>query len=360
MEKLSINLPGHEYELIIQRGIISSISNIISNRIACKKIIIVSDKNVFGYYGKTIVDNLFEHGYEVHSIIFEPGEESKSIDNLEYIYNKLLDFNCNRDTVLAALGGGVVGDITGFAASTFLRGVRYIQIPTSVISQVDSSIGGKVAVNLRRGKNLIGSFYHPSVVIIDPEVLSSLEDRFFYDGMAEVIKYGLIRDERLFTNLEKYADKAVVLENMEYIISSCCIIKKEIVERDEKDTGERMLLNFGHTIGHGLEAYYDYKKYSHGEAVAVGMYEITRISESLGITENGTSSRIKDILEQYQLPYDIEDTDIDKLMSIMKKDKKSFDSGLNFILIKSIGDSFIEKLNTDAVCNTLKHKEVNK
>lgn len=357
MIKIQMNLPGHEYELFIERGLIKNPSSIICNLFECRKIVIVSDKNVYELYGEVIMNDLKNHGYEVHTVVLEPGEESKSIGNLQLIYDKLLDFSANRDTVLAALGGGVVGDITGFAASTFLRGIRYIQIPTSVIAQVDSSIGGKVAVDLKRGKNLIGSFYHPSAVIIDPAVLSTLSDRFFYDGMAEVIKYGLIRNEELFSNLEKFKDKQNVLDNMEGIISCCCNIKKEIVEKDEKDLGERMLLNFGHTIGHGLEAYYDYKLYTHGEAVAVGMYEITRIGEQLKLTRNGISSRIKDILVQYHLPYEFKGVEVDNLIGIIKKDKKSFDNGLNFILISEIGKSYINRLDVNEVSRLLKHKE---
>ncbi|MDP4089718.1 MAG: 3-dehydroquinate synthase [Bacillota bacterium] len=357
MQQIKMNLPGHEYNLFIERGLIKASSVIICELFKCKKIVIVSDKNVFGIYGKTVVEDLMVHGYEVHTVILDPGEESKSIENLQYIYDKLLGYSANRDTVLTALGGGVVGDITGFVASTFLRGVRYIQIPTSVVSQVDSSIGGKVAVNLKRGKNLIGSFYHPSAVIIDPEVLNTLDERYFYDGMAEVIKYGIIRDEELFSNLEGYKNKNDILANIEYIISRCCDIKKEIVEKDEKDTGERMLLNFGHTIGHGLEAYYDYKRYTHGEAVAVGMCEISRIGEQLGLIKKGTKDRVKEILEQFHLPFRIEGADVEKLINIMKNDKKSFDSGLNFILIRKIGDAYIDKLDLNDVKRLLIAKE---
>lgn len=352
MLQIDLNLPQHNYNIFIQPKLIQSPSTIISQLFKAKKVVIVTDSNVHGYYGKTVKEDLEKNGYDAQFIILNPGEESKSITSLEYIYNKLLDFSANRDTLLVAMGGGVVGDITGFAADTFLRGIRYIQIPTSVIAQVDSSVGGKVAVNLERGKNLVGSFYHPHAVIIDPEVLWTLDNRFFYDGMAEVIKYGLIRDSELFANLMEYKSKDEIMENIEYIISTCCKIKKEIVERDEKDTGERMLLNFGHTIGHGIEAYYEYKTYTHGEAVAIGMYSISAIGEQLGLTSLGCSEKIKEILKQYNLPYEAP-VDVDRLLGIISNDKKVFDDGLNFILIKDIGSSYINKVGLKEVSSFL-------
>jgi 3-dehydroquinate synthase len=355
MLQIDLTLPQHQYSVYIETNLIKRPSSIISQKFKTKKVVIITDSNVFGIYGETVREDLYNNGFNVQFIVLEPGEESKSIKNLEYIYNKLLDFSANRDTLLVALGGGVVGDITGFAASTYLRGIKFIQIPTSVIAQVDSSIGGKVAVNLERGKNLIGSFYHPHAVLIDPEVLRTLSDRFFYDGMAEVIKYGLIRDSDLFNNLMKYKTKDEIMENIEYILSTCCQIKRDIVERDEKDTGERMLLNFGHTIGHGIEAYYEYKTYTHGEAVAIGMYSISGIGEELGLTKLGCSEKIKNILEQYHLPYKAP-VDVDKLLDIIKNDKKVLDDGLNFILIKEIGNSYINKVSIKDILDFLRRE----
>ena len=352
MQKIELTLPQHQYSIYIESGLINNASSIISQIFTTRKVAVITDSNVYSIYGDAVKKDMSASGFEVEFIVLEPGEESKSIKNLEHIYNKLLDFSANRDTLLLALGGGVIGDITGFAASTYLRGIKYVQIPTSVIAQVDSSVGGKVAVNLERGKNLIGSFYHPHAVLIDPEVLRTLSDRFFYDGMAEVIKYGLIRDAELFDNLMKYKTKDEILNNIEYIISTCCSIKRDIVERDEKDTGERMLLNFGHTIGHGIEAYYEYKTYTHGEAVAIGMYSISGIGEQLGLTDMGCSEKIRKILEQYNLPYKAP-VDVDKLLSIVMNDKKVFDDGLNFILIRKVGNSYINKVRLKDVSDFL-------
>ena len=244
--------------------------------------------------------------------------------------------------MILTLGGGVIGDLGGFVASTFLRGVPFIQVPTTLLAQVDSSVGGKVAVDLDKGKNLVGSFYHPKKVIIDPEVLNSLSDRVFNDGMAEVIKYGCIKDKEFFNNLLQYENKEEVMNNIEYIIHNCCKIKKEVVEKDEKDTGERMLLNFGHTIGHAIEQYYNYNKYTHGEAVAIGMYEITKISEASFETEKGTADIIKNILIKYNLPYKL-DIDINEIKETISLDKKNIDNKLNLIFISKIGESKIVK-----------------
>ena len=211
---------------------------------------------------------------------------------------------------------------------------------------MDSSVGGKVGVDLSKGKNLVGSFYHPKKVIIDPEVLETLSDRVFNDGMAEVIKYGCIKDKDFFDKLFEYKNKEDVMNNIEYIIHNCCKIKKEVVEKDEKDTGERMLLNFGHTIGHAIEQYYNYNKYTHGEAVAIGMYEITKISEASGETKTGTAEVIKNILIKYGLPYEL-DIDINEIKDTISLDKKNINNKLNLIFISKIGES--KKVKRDRI-----------
>ena len=305
MRELKISLGENSYSILIEKGLISSIGKKISEIYNGKKVAVVTDKNVDKFYGDKIVSQLESSGFNVKKIVLNPGEKSKSVEVLLNTYDELLDFNITRGDLIIALGGGVVGDLTGFAAATLLRGIPYIQIPTSLLAQIDSSIGGKVAVDLNRGKNLVGNFYHPKAVFIDPNMLKTLDERFFYDGMAEVIKYGCIRDEQLFYNLLNYNKHEELIENMEHIIYSCCNIKREIVERDEKDTGERMLLNFGHTIGHAIEKYFNFEKYTHGEAVALGMYAITKKSEEMKLTKEGTFNLIKDILTKYNLKYDI-------------------------------------------------------
>ena len=304
--KLTVDLSHSSYDIIIQKGLLNYLSKEISEVFKGKKIFILTDKNVDKFYGDRVFKELSDFGYDTNKLVLEAGEETKSFFTLPKIYDELLNFKLTRSDLIITLGGGVIGDLGGFVASTYLRGISFIQVPTTLLAQVDSSVGGKVGIDLDRGKNLVGSFYHPKKVIIDPEVLKSLSDRVFNDGMAEVIKYGCIKDKDFFDKLMKYKDKEEVMNNIEYIIHNCCKIKKEVVEKDEKDTGERMLLNFGHTIGHAIEKYYKYNKYTHGEAVAIGMYEITKISEDSFETEKGTADIIKNILIKYNLPYKLD------------------------------------------------------
>lgn len=342
--KLNVNLPHNNYDIIIERDILDNIDKEVKEVFRGNKIFILTDKNVDKYYGDKVLNKLRSSGYDTKKMVLEPGEETKSFFTLPKIYDELLDFKITRSDLIITLGGGVIGDLGGFIASTFLRGVSFIQVPTSLLAQVDSSVGGKVGVDLEKGKNLVGSFYHPKKVIIDPLVLNTLEDRVFNDGMAEVIKYGCIKDKNFFYNLLSYKNKDEVMNNIEYIIHNCCKIKKEVVEKDEKDTGERMLLNFGHTIGHAIEQYYKYSKYTHGEAVAIGMYEISKISEALLETKNGTSDLIKEILIQYNLPYKM-DLKLEDIKEAIALDKKNLNKKLNLIFISEIGESKIVQRN---------------
>ncbi|EOR27834.1 3-dehydroquinate synthase [Clostridium sartagoforme AAU1] len=327
---LSIDLIHSSYDIVIQKGIINTLVHEIKNLFKGKKIFIITDKNVDKFYGNLVLNNLINSGYDVKKLVLKPGEETKNFSTLPLVYDELLNFKFTRSDLIITLGGGVIGDLGGFVASTYLRGVAFVQCPTTLLAQVDSSVGGKVGVDLDKGKNLVGSFYHPKKVVIDPEVLNTLSDRVFNDGMAEVIKYGCIRDKEFLGNLINYSNKKEVMNNIEYIIHNCCKIKKEIVEKDEKDMGQRMLLNFGHTIGHAIEQYFNYTKYTHGEAVAIGMYEITKLSEELGITKIGTKEVIKDILIKYQLPYELT-IDINELTETMKLDKKNLENNINLI-----------------------------
>lgn len=338
--KLSVNLGHSNYDIIIEKGSLDKIVYEIREVFKGNKIFILTDKNVDRYYGDKVLNNLLKEGYNVKKLVLDPGEETKTFFTLPLIYDELLNSKFTRSDLIITLGGGVIGDLGGFVASTYLRGVQFIQCPTTLLAQVDSSVGGKVGVDLDKGKNLVGSFYHPKKVIIDPNVLETLSDRVFNDGMAEVIKYGCIKDKDFFNKLSMYKNKEEVMNNIEYIIHNCCKIKTDVVEKDEKDKGERMLLNFGHTIGHAIEQYFNYSKYTHGEAVAIGMYEITKLSEKLKITNEGTTNNIKDILIKYQLPYEM-NIDINEIVGTMQLDKKNLGLNLNLIFLKEVGDSFI-------------------
>ena len=344
--ELKVDLKDRSYSIIIEKGLINRVSEEIRKVYKGKKIFIITDDNVNKYYGDKISNELKGSDFEVKVLSLKPGEETKNFNTLPVVYNEILDFNLTRSDLIIALGGGVIGDLAGFIASTYLRGVDFVQIPTSLLAQVDSSVGGKVAVDLDRGKNLVGSFYHPKCVLIDPEVLNTLDNRFFVDGMAEVIKYGCIKDEQFFNYLEKMEDNQQLISNMEVVIHKCCDIKRKAVENDEKDKGERMLLNFGHTLGHAIEQHYNYTKYSHGEGVAIGMYVISKISEEKGLTKKGTSQRIKDILVKYNLPYEL-DVNIEETLEAINLDKKKLGNDLNIIILKERGSSEIYKTTAE-------------
>lgn len=343
--ELVVDLKERSYPILIEKGLIDKVGYEVQKVFNGKKIFILTDENVNSFYGEKVKNLLQEVGYVVKKLVLKPGEESKNYRFVEGIYNELIDFKITRSDLIITLGGGVIGDLGGFVASTFLRGIDFIQFPTSLLSQVDSSVGGKVGVDIAQGKNLIGSFYHPKAVLIDPDVLNTLDARFFNDGMAEVIKYGCIIDKSFFYELKSYKNKEEVINNISKIIHNCCTIKKIVVEKDEKDKGDRMLLNFGHTLGHGIEQYYNYKKYTHGEGVAVGMYAITKISESMGLTKEGTAEEIKELLIKYELPFetDVKIIDITEAISL---DKKNIGGNLNVILLKEIGESFIYKTDS--------------
>ena len=346
--KIDVKLSHKTYPIYIEKGLLNSIGKEISKIFSGKNIAVVTDENVNRYYGDKVTGSLEAEGFYVKKIVLKAGEASKSFETLTYVYDELLDIPITRGDLIIALGGGVIGDLTGFAASTILRGVPFVQIPTSLLAEVDSSIGGKVAVDVAKGKNLVGSFYHPEAVFIDIEVLNTLDKKYLHDGLAEVIKYGAIKDSKLFEALLNFKDDDELIQNIGDIIYTCCDIKREIVEKDEKEKGDRMLLNFGHTIGHAIEKYYNFEKYSHGEAVAIGMYTITLKSEQLGITEKGSSEKLKELLIKYELPYEISGIPKERLLEAIALDKKNNRDRMNIILIKKIGDSFINNIpNTE-------------
>ena len=337
--KLVVNLGKNSYPIYIENNILSQAGEYISEVFSGKRIMIVSDDQVFALYGETLLSSLKDR-YECHHLVLPHGESTKNFQSLPIIYSAMLKAKISRSDLLIALGGGVMGDLAGFAAASFLRGVKLVQVPTSLLAQVDSSVGGKVAVDLPEGKNLVGAFYQPSMVLIDPLVLNSLPERFIHDGMGEVIKYGCIKDAALFDTLEKYNSFEELKEILPSIIERCVDIKRIVVEHDQFDTGERMLLNFGHTLAHTIEQYYHYERESHGEAVAIGMYQISLIAEEKGLTAPGTSERILNLLKKYGLPYEC-GLPMEELIGAIKLDKKNLDNKLNVVLLHEIGDSYI-------------------
>ena len=337
MKKLRVNLGENSYDIIIGKNHLSKIGDYVTSRGG--KVFIISDTNVAPIFANTVIDSLGEKGYECKLMVLEAGEPTKNIKSIYPIYSSMIEFNLTRRDLVITLGGGVIGDLGGFVASTYLRGVDFVQVPTSLLAQVDSSVGGKVAVDLPEGKNLVGSFYQPKLVFIDTDVLYDLPDAFYIDGMAEIIKYGCIKDKKLFEELEGINSRDEFMEKVEDIVYTCCDIKRRVVEVDEKDNGERMLLNFGHTYGHAIEKYYNFTGYSHGQAVAIGMAYISAISERLGQTAKGTTQRIVKVLKQYGLPTS-DPVKAEQVLGAIKSDKKNLGKKLNVVLLKDIGESY--------------------
>ncbi|MDD2981371.1 MAG: 3-dehydroquinate synthase [Hespellia sp.] len=342
--ELTVQLKDGCYPIYIEEHILEKVNTYVSQVFQGRRIMIISDDHVFPIYGSKIEEELLK-SYQCSHVVIPHGETSKSFDTLPDVYAGLLEHQISRSDLIIALGGGVVGDLTGFVAATYLRGVSLIQIPTSLLAQVDSSVGGKVAVDLPQGKNLVGAFYHPKMVLIDPTVLHTLPEHFIADGMGEVIKYGCIEDKKLYEMLLKKGSYQAMQDCIDEVIYRCVDCKRRIVEEDEHDFGKRMLLNFGHTLAHTIEQYYHYERESHGEAVAIGMYQLTKMTEEMGLTEKGTAAQIKELLSAYQLPYQCNQT-LDVLLDAIKLDKKNINNHLHLILLKQIGDSYIYETDT--------------
>ena len=333
---------GRPYDIFIERGLIDRSGETARSLSGARRATVVTDSNVAPLYQWRVLNSLQRAGFETTTHIFRAGEASKRLDTVADIYRTLADFRMTRKDLIVALGGGVTGDMAGFAAATYLRGVDFIQIPTSLLAQVDSSVGGKTGVDLPQGKNLVGAFHQPVAVLIDPDTLNTLPEKFLSDGMAEVIKYGCIKDEAFFELLEREN----AFDNIEAVIETCVSIKRDVVSRDEREACERMLLNFGHTLGHAIEKLHGYTEITHGMAVAVGMALIARAGEAKGITEAGAADRIEKLCHKYGLPVSDECTP-SQMAEAARGDKKTAGSEINLVLLSRIGESFIKKIPLD-------------
>ena len=338
---LTLNMKSRKYPVIIESGLFRTIGKTLGENFSGKKIALITDENIYKVYEDFLKKQLNASECQWEIIALPAGDSNKSFDTLSTIYKRLIEFQLTRDDVIVSLGGGVIGDLSGFAASTFLRGVDLVQIPTTLIGQVDSSIGGKNAVNLPEGRNLVGTFYQPSYVYIDPDFIKTLSDFHLADGMAEIIKYASVADADLFQDLIRMSNNRDA-QLIESIIYRCCLIKKQLIEQDEKDQGIRMLTNFGHTIGHAIENLYHYGTYGHGQAVAMGMLTITEHSEAMGLSKINTSAMLKEILNGYGLPTGLpEDINKEQLARTAMKDKKRRGDKMNLILLEKIGKGYI-------------------
>ena len=346
MQKVRVDLAERSYSIVIGNECLKDIGSILEKFEFSNRMAIVSNPTIFDLYGRTVSGSIRDSGFELSEIIIPDGEGYKSLLWVENIYSEMLKARLDRKSVLIALGGGVIGDITGFAASTYMRGIDFVQVPTTLLAQVDSSVGGKTGVNHMLGKNMIGAFWQPRTVWIDIDTLRTLPRREFLSGLAEVIKYGVIYDNELFDFLEKNREAILKLDKdvLTHLIKRSCEIKAEVVSKDEREAGLRAILNYGHTVGHALETVTGYKKYLHGEAVAIGMHIEAKLSQAQGLISAKQVNRIKKLIESYDLPTEIpEDVELNSLFDVMQIDKKTVSGELNFILPEKIGSVKIHK-----------------
>lgn len=342
--KIRINV-SNPYDVLIERGLLKNIGKIASEYISPCNALIVTDDNVDKLYAKTCEDSLKDAGYKVHKFVFPHGEESKNIDTFSDILNYMAELKMTRKDVIFALGGGVTGDLSGFSAASYLRGIKFIQIPTTLLAAVDSSVGGKTGINLKSGKNLAGAFHQPAAVFCDCDVFKTLPEEVFSDGVAEAIKSGIIKDKNLFSMFENGTYK----ENIDDVVASCVKFKGYIVEKDEFEGGIRKLLNLGHTVGHAIEKCSQYK-ISHGHAVAIGMAIIAKAGCISGITEKSVADTIINTLKNCNLPiscfYSAE-----ALTEVIKNDKKRIKDSVTFIIPKSLESCVMHEVCVSDICS---------
>jgi len=348
MPTITVSLGERAYPIHIEAGILDRIGERARTILGDCALAIVTDDNVAPLYLQRVEASLDAAGLRHSSIVLPHGEPTKCLAQLSRLYDFLCESRITRTDAIIALGGGVIGDLAGLAAATFLRGVRFIQVPTTLLAQVDSSVGGKVAVDLPQGKNLVGAFYQPAAVLCDPLTLNTLTEDYWRDGLGEVVKYGCICDEALFALLEKCAPggRQALMAEIDTILQRCIQAKADVVAQDERDTGLRMTLNFGHTIGHAVETCQHYNGLRHGEAVALGMAVITRLTENRGLTASGTAARLEALLAALRMPMELPPIPEGDLISAMGMDKKAAGKALRIILLDAIGKCRIHTADT--------------
>ena len=339
MRKVRVDLGINSYDILIGSNISDEMTNYIKTANFSKKAMLVTDTNVEKIYADKMLGSISNAGIEVKIVTIPAGETSKTLNEAEKIYTAAIEFGLDRKSAIFALGGGVVGDLTGFIAATYLRGVPFVQIPTSLLAQVDSSVGGKVAVNHRLGKNLIGAFYQPKAVFIDLECLNTLIKREIGSGLGEVVKYGVISDSNFFDYIENNVNNILTLDPtiIEHIIARSCEIKAEVVSKDERESGLRKILNFGHTMAHAIEEASNYTGYAHGEAVAVGMIGAAYISYKLDRIDRSVVDRLENLIDKLSMVSRVKECAIDRMMKTIYRDKKTINGKINWVLVDSIG-----------------------
>ncbi len=356
MKQLTVELPGREYDILIGTGLLEQCGARIRAVTRAERLAVVTDSNVGPLYLKMVMESLLRAGFTAFSVTVPAGEASKNIRTLNNLYEGFADGGLTRGDGVVALGGGVTGDMAGFAAATMFRGVDFIQIPTTLLAQVDSSVGGKTAIDLPQGKNLVGAFYQPKLVLADTGCFATLPNRVLCDGMAEVIKYGMIVDAPFFDFLERLDGIQAAAAHWEEIVYTCCDIKRAVVAEDERDTGRRGILNFGHTLGHAYEKAYHYETYTHGEAVAAGMVKMLELERRKGRPVAALQARLERVLKAFQLPIEIPCT-MEDYRAAVGLDKKAQGRCIGVIEVVQPGQAEIVPMEKEALFALLEEKD---
>lgn len=357
MQSLSLNLGQHSYEILIGQGLLNNTGSFLEQLTTTKKVIVVSNPTIFSLYGTTVTDSLSKSGFEVITHLVPDGEEYKNIEHTMKIIDTCIDNKIERNSALIALGGGVIGDLAGFVSAIYQRGTPFIQIPTTLLAQVDSSVGGKVAINHPQGKNMVGAFHQPKLVIADTNTLDTLDERDYSSGLGEVVKYGIIYDFSFFTWLEANA-VAIINKSSEAlakIIYESCRIKSAIVEQDEKESGLRAILNLGHTFGHAIETIAGYGTYRHGEAVIMGTMAAGFLAMELDLLNSQEFDRMTNLYKNLNIFHPFPDMPVEDVYQAMLTDKKVADQKLNFVLPKGIGNyAIVNDIEREKVVKAIK------
>lgn len=343
MQSISVPLQNRSYPIWIENGLLAKLPELLKPMNQNQKWVIFSQNEIISLYGNNLRESLKSAGFQVELVVLPDGEKAKSLSALEGIFSQLMEMGCDRSSTFLALGGGVVGDATGFIAAIFMRGVDYIQIPTTLLAMVDSSIGGKTGVNLPAGKNLVGVIWQPKAVVIDPKLLESLPEREISSAMGEVIKYGAILDRDIFDLISSNLEDLLKLANPELltkVIGRCAKLKADVVAEDEREGGKRRILNFGHTIGHALETNFGFDTLRHGEAIAYGMLAAGKLSIEDGRMKNEDFELLEEIIGKLPLPV-LPKFDPNDILQIMQRDKKVRGRKIHFVLLEELGKAVI-------------------
>jgi 3-dehydroquinate synthase len=339
MQTIPVDLAARSYQILVGQGVLAEIGSALAGRRVGRKVALFSDADIMGRHGQVVVESLRSASFHVTEILLPQGEQAKTLVVASQGWDRLLDAGCDRTSTVVALGGGAVGDLAGFVASTYMRGTNFVQVPTTLLAQVDASIGGKTAIDHPRAKNLIGAFHQPRFVLVDPAVLITLPEAEFRSGLAEVIKHGIVLDAEYFADLEHCLPPLLRrdLPTLERVVAGSCRLKARVVERDEQEAELRHVLNYGHTIGHALETVTKYGRYTHGEAVSLGIVAEARIAERLGIAGADTTERQVRLLRAAGLPVQSLGATPSAIVEAMGRDKKARDGRVPFVFAPEIG-----------------------